>query len=203
MNLPNKLTLFRIFMIPLFVIVFYIPVLNQTISVLNHEITLANIIGIIIFAIAAYTDRLDGQIARKENLVTTFGKFMDPLADKLLVTAALLIAIELRLMPAFIPILIISREFMVTGIRLLAISEGKVIAASPLGKLKTVSQIVLIIALFLFDLKPDGIHQYMMFTQYGVLNIIIDILMTIATLLTLISGYDYLQKNKKIIFLTK
>lgn len=203
LNLPNKLTLFRIAMIPLFVIVFYIPFLNQTVSILHHDVALANIIGILIFAIAAYTDRLDGQIARKNNLVTTFGKFMDPLADKLLVAAALLMAIELRLMPAFIPILIISREFMVTGIRLLAISEGKVIAASPLGKLKTVSQIVLIITVFLFDLRPDSFHQYMMFTQFDILNIIIDVLMTVATLLTLVSGYDYLMKNKKIVFLTK
>ncbi len=201
MNLPNKLTLFRIGMIPLFVIVFYIPILNQRVSILNYNITLANIIGVAIFAIAAYTDRLDGKIARNHQLITTFGKFMDPLADKLLVASALLMAIELHLVPAFIPILIISREFMVTGIRLLAISEGKVIAASPLGKLKTVFQIILIIAIFLFDLRNDG--TYMLFTDFNILNIIVDCLIIITTLLTILSGYDYLKKNKDIVFLSK
>jgi len=190
-------------MIPLFVVVFYIPLFDQGVTIFGYEIALENIIAIIIFAIAAYTDRLDGQIARKYNLVTTFGKFMDPLADKLLVAAALLMAVELRLMPAFIPIIIISREFMVTGIRLLAISEGKVIAASSLGKLKTVSQIVLIIALFIFDLRPDATQQYMMFMKFDMMNIFIDVLMTIATLLTVISGYDYLMKNKAIVFSSK
>ncbi len=201
LNLPNKLTLIRIIMIPLFVVVFYIPYFDEHITILEHKIALENIIAVVIFALAAYTDRLDGHIARKNNLVTTFGKFMDPLADKLLVTAAFLMAIELELMPAFIPILIISREFMVTGIRLLAISEGKVIAASPLGKSKTVSQIVLIIVMFVFDLR--GTDNYIMFTDFGILNIIVDVLMLVATLLTVISGYDYLKKNKDIVFLTK
>ncbi len=201
MNLPNKLTLLRIAMIPLFVVVFYIPALTKKIVMINFEISLANLLGLIVFIIAAYTDRLDGKIARKHNLITTFGKFMDPLADKLLVTSALLIAVELRLLPAFIPILIISREFMVTGIRLLAVSEGKVIAASPLGKAKTVVQIVLIIVLFVFDLKAE--NYYSLFTAYDWKHLVVDSLMSLATLLTVISGYDYLKKNTQIIFASK
>src|SRR5690554_1439811 len=115
MNLPNKLTIFRVLLIPLFVIVFYLPFLNQEIKIFDYEFNLMNIIAVVIFSIAAYTDRLDGKIARKRNLITTFGKFMDPLADKLLVAAAFLIAIDLHLMPAYLVIIIISREFIVTG----------------------------------------------------------------------------------------
>lgn len=200
MNLPNKLTLFRIVLIPLFVIVFYLPI-KTTISVLDLSIPLVNLIGTGIFAIAAYTDHLDGKIARKYNLVTTFGKFMDPLADKLLVTSALLLAIELRLMPAFVPILIISREFMVTGIRLLAVTDGKVIAASYLGKAKTTTQIILIIVMFLFNLQAE--NTYMFFTHFDVYHLIVDILMVLATILTIVSGLDYLLKNKHIVFQTK
>lgn len=198
MNLPNKLTLLRIMMIPVFVIIFYIPVLQEeTFSFIGLETTLANLIGLIVFAVAAFTDFLDGNIARKYNLVTTFGKFMDPLADKLLVTSALLISIELGLLPAFVAIIIISREFMVTGIRTLAISEGKVIAASPLGKAKTVSQMVLIIVLLLANIKPFD------FASYAIMNGVVDGLIVLATLLTLISGIDYFVKNKNIILASK
>jgi len=200
LNLPNKLTLFRIILIPIFVIVYYLPI-KTTFSVLDLSIPLTNIIGTAIFAVAAYTDHLDGKIARKYNLITTFGKFMDPLADKLLVTSALLLAIELRLMPAFVPILIISREFMVTGIRLLAVTDGKVIAASYLGKAKTTTQIILIIVMFLFNLQAET--TYMFFTQFDVYHLIVEILMVLATILTIVSGLDYLLKNKHIVFQTK
>jgi CDP-diacylglycerol---glycerol-3-phosphate 3-phosphatidyltransferase len=198
MNLPNKLTLLRIIMIPVFVVIFYIPVLQDEVTIFNYDLTLANLVGVIVFAVAAFTDFLDGNIARKYNLVTTFGKFMDPLADKLLVMSALLISIEFNLMPAFVPIIILAREFMVTGIRTLAISEGKVIAASNLGKLKTVSQMVMIIVLLVLDVKKD-----MIFTNFSGVSIITDVLITIATLLTLISGYEYFSKNKHIIFASK
>ena len=201
LNIPNKLTLLRIFLIPVFVLVFYLSFLDQTITILNHKISWENIIGVIIFSIAAYTDRLDGHIARKNNIVTTFGKFMDPLADKLLVASAFIMAVELHLMPAFIPIIIIAREFMVTGIRLLAISDGKVIAASSLGKIKTVSQIVLVIVLFVFDLRST--NNYLIFTQFDFLHLVADSLMVITTFFTVISGLDYLRKNKAIILLTK
>lgn len=201
MNLPNKLTIFRIILIPLFVLVFYLPIDNYTFEIFDYRFSIINIIAVIIFSIAAYTDRLDGKIARQKNLVTTFGKFMDPLADKLLVTAAFLVAIDLHLMPAYLVIIIVSREFMVTGIRLLAISEGKVIAASSLGKIKTVSQIVLVIALFVFDLRKDS--SYVLFKEFDFYHIVVDILMVIATTITVISGYDYLKKNKDLILHSK
>jgi CDP-diacylglycerol---glycerol-3-phosphate 3-phosphatidyltransferase len=202
MNLPNKLTLLRIAMIPLFVVIFYIPVLKETsFSVGTLEFSLDYLLGFVVFAIAAYTDRLDGKIARRDNLITTFGKFMDPLADKLLVTSALLLGIELGLIPAFVAILIISREFMVTGIRLLAVGEGKVIAASNLGKAKTVSQMVMIIVLLLLP-----VERSMMFTYpdgFLVQAILADALISLATILTVVSGVDYLLKNKSIIFESK
>lgn len=201
MNLPNKLTIFRVLLIPLFVIVFYLPFLNQEIKIFDYEFNLMNIIAVVIFSIAAYTDRLDGKIARKRNLITTFGKFMDPLADKLLVTAAFLIAIDLHLMPAYLVIIIISREFIVTGIRLLAITEGKVLAASSLGKIKTVFQIILVIVLFLFNYRSTA--SYVLFTNTDFLHLVVDILMIITTLFTLISGYDYVKKNKDLILQSK
>lgn len=201
MNLPNKLTIFRVLLIPLFVIVFYLPFLNQEIKIFDYEFNLMNIIAVVIFSIAAYTDRLDGKIARKRNLITTFGKFMDPLADKLLVASAFLIAIDLHLMPAYLVIIIISREFIVTGIRLLAITEGKVLAASSLGKIKTVFQIILVIVLFLFNYRSTA--SYVLFTNTVFLHLVVDILMIITTLFTLISGYDYVKKNKDLILQSK
>lgn len=173
-------------MIPVFVVVYYL------------DIQYANIYAVIIFAVASFTDFLDGNIARKYNLVTTFGKFMDPLADKLLVLAALLMAVEKGLMPAFVPIIILSREFMVTGIRTLAASEGKVIAASPLGKAKTISQMVLIIVLLILNLE-----NHILFVDFSLNSIIVDSLITVATGLTVISGYDYFMKNKHIILSSK
>lgn len=188
MNLPNKLTLLRILMIPLFVAVFYIPYLTkESLTLLSHEISLSFLIGVIIFSIAAFTDFLDGNLARKYNQVTTFGKFMDPLADKLLVMSALLMALEYKLVPGYVAIIILAREFMVTGIRLLAVGEGNVIAASSLGKVKTISQIVMIIGLFIL---PPG-------------KILIIILIVIATVLTAVSGIDYFMKNKTIVFASK
>jgi CDP-diacylglycerol--glycerol-3-phosphate 3-phosphatidyltransferase len=181
----------RILMIPLFVVLCYLPIPN------------ANIYAVVVFAVASFTDFLDGNIARKYNLVTTFGKFMDPLADKLLVTAALLMAIEGigsgdALLPAFVPIIILSREFMVTGIRTLAVGEGKIIAASPLGKAKTISQMILIIVLFIVN---KGYSE--LFVELSLVNVVVIVLIALATLLTIISGADYFFKNKHIIFSSK
>ena len=197
MNLPNRLTLLRILLIPVFVVIFYLPI-DQNYEFLNLTLSLVNLIALIIFCIAAFTDFLDGYYARKYNLVTTFGKFMDPLADKLLVLSALLMLIELDILPAFVAILILSRELMVTGIRTLAISEGKVIAASPLGKAKTVSQMLMII--FLLFVNSRG---HVIFSELSIMLIIADVLIILATALTVISGYDYLMKNRKIIFSSK
>ena len=171
MNLPNKLTVFRILCIPVFVI-----------FLLADGITYNNYIAVAIFILASLTDFLDGKIARKYNLVTNFGKFMDPLADKLLVSSALICMIEMGMLPAWIVIIIISREFIITGFRLIAAEGGLVIAASWWGKIKTVTQMIMIILLLL-----------------GVQGIIATILIFLATLFTVISGVDYIVKNISIL----
>ncbi len=169
MNLPNKLTMFRVILIPVFIVVLMTGIIAAP---LNRYIAVA------IFCIASFTDYLDGHIARKYNLVTNFGKFMDPLADKLLVSAALICMIQLGLLPAWIVIVIISREFMITGFRTLAAEGGLVIAASWWGKVKTTTQMIMIIALLI-----------------GIGGIIADILVALATFFTIVSGVDYIAKN--------
>lgn len=184
MNLPNKLTLLRIFLIPAMLIVAYIPYLNQTTIFLN--ISLANFINVLIFFAASITDALDGYIARKYNLITTFGKFADPLADKLLVMAAMMILMQQGAFPMWAIVVILSREFIVTGIRLVAVETGKVIAASNLGKIKTITTMVALIILFFFQTN-------------NIVFIIGQVLAYVATLFTIVSGLDYFFKNKKII----
>lgn len=169
MNLPNKLTIFRVVLIPVFIIVLMTGLVSEPLN---------RYIGVAIFCIASFTDFLDGHIARKYNLVTNFGKFMDPLADKLLVSSALICMIELGMLPAWIVIIIISREFIITGFRLLAAEGGLVIAASWWGKIKTVTQMLMII-----------------FVMLGVNDIIGAILIILATVFTVISGVDYIVKN--------
>ncbi len=172
MNLPNKLTIFRVVLIPFFVVL------------LLFDITAYDKwIALVIFIIASLTDFLDGHIARKYNLVTNFGKFMDPLADKLLVCSALICLVELARIPAWIVILIIAREFIISGFRLVASDNGVVIAASYWGKFKTTFQI-LMICLMIADLEP--------------LYFITQAVMWIALALTVISLVDYLVKNKDV-----
>lgn len=190
MNLPNKLTIMRILLIPLIIIAAEINYFNE--EILFANVTLANIIVLVIFCVAAFTDYLDGHIARKRNLVTDFGKFMDPLADKLLVFSAFIILIELDRIPGWIVMVIIAREFMVTGIRLIAANSNVVIAASSLGKAKTVSQMVAIILLLVnaypFSLISENV------------GVVIAIVITyIALGLTVISGIEYFIKNKHLI----
>lgn len=174
MNLPNKLTMMRVLLIPVFVIALLVP----TGLIWQKWIALA------IFVIASLTDLADGKIARKYNLVTNFGKFMDPLADKLLVCAALVCLVSLERIPAWVVIIIISREFIVSGLRLIAVDQGVVIAASMWGKVKTVFQMTMII-LLLADI-----------TQ---LALITTIVMWIALILTVVSLVDYIAKNKHLI----
>ncbi len=169
MNLPNKLTMFRVVLIPVFIIVLMTGLIAEPMS---------RYIGTLIFCVASFTDYLDGHIARKYNLVTNFGKFMDPLADKLLVSSALICMIEMGILPAWIVIIIISREFIITGFRLIAAEGGLVIAASWWGKIKTVTQMAMIILLLL-----------------GVQGIVATVLIFLATLFTVISGVDYIVKN--------
>ena len=185
MNLPNKLTMFRIILIPVLIIVY----LFKGILGVNTFWILG-----IIFVVASVTDYFDGKIARERNLVTTFGKFIDPLADKLLVLAALLILSDNFLsnpymwMPFWVPIIILSREFIVTSIRLVAINGGKVIAASKYGKYKTAFTMMTLV--FYFFVMPLNISWI---TFIGIVFTIISVLLTIF------SGLDYFLKNKNII----
>ncbi len=173
MNIANKITLFRVFLVPVFVIAQYM------------DFSYSNFIATAIFIIAALTDTLDGHLARSRNLVTNFGKFVDPLADKILVSAALISLVELNKVPAWVVIIIIAREFTITGFRVLAASEGVTIAASPLGKFKTITQLIAI-PLLLMDNFP--------FNSTGVQ---VDIIMMYVSLFfTIVSGIDYLIKNK-------
>lgn len=180
MNLPNKLTLFRIFLIPVLIIVMMLNIPSKY------------LVACIIFIVASITDAMDGYIARSRNLVTDFGKFMDPLADKLLVIATLTCMIEASLVPAWMVIIIVSRELTVSILRAIAAADGKVIAASGGGKLKTITQMLSIIVILL------GSN----FNNALLLNIGF-ILILIATLLTLYSGWEYLYKNKDLFMNSK
>ena len=177
MNLPNKLTMFRVVLIPFFVVFLLVDITS-----VDKWIALG------IFIVASLTDLLDGKIARKYNLVTNFGKFMDPLADKLLVCAALICLVELERIPAWIVIVIMSREFIISGFRLIASDNGVVIAASYWGKFKTTFQIVMV-CLMIADLEQ--------------IRLLTDIVMWAALILTVVSLVDYLVKNKDIMKDTK
>ena len=187
MNLPNKLTLLRVFLVP----VFLVFALIDTIP-FNYYIALG------IFAIASITDALDGHIARKNHLVTNFGKFLDPLADKVLVMAALLCFVELGLVGSVPVIIILAREFMVSGLRLVTANEGIVVAAGIWGKLKTAFTMIAIIAIFLLAGTAEICTLSSVFTV-----IIPQILIWIATALTIISGVQYLWAYRKYIDTTK
>ena len=175
MNLPNKLTLLRVLMIPFFVVcLLWEGGQNQTLRYVSAAI----------FIVASLTDMLDGKIARKHGLVTNFGKFMDPLADKLLVCSALICLIELGQLPAWMVIVIISREFIISGFRLIASDNGVVIAASYWGKFKTTFQMIAVI-LLIFNLEA--------------LRLLADICVWVALALTVISLADYIWKNRGIL----
>lgn len=176
MNLPNKLTLFRVILIPFFVFFLLAPFFEGY----------GNYIAAAIFVVASITDFLDGHIARKYNLVTNFGKFMDPLADKLLVCSALICLIDLSLIPAWIVIIIIAREFIISGFRLVAADNGVVIAASYWGKFKTTFQILMVIVLILNIPTP-------LFYWLGIA------LTYLSLALTVISLVDYMVKNRQVL----
>ena len=189
MNTANKLTLVRIILIPFFLICFYIEELNnQTISLNGFLIPYANIIALVIFLVAAITDFIDGYVARKYNMITDFGKFMDPLADKLLVTAALLVFVEQGQMAAWIVFIILAREFMVTGLRTIAASKGVIMAAGWSGKVKTVIQFIMIATLLLLN-YPFSLIGFPMDK----------ILIALAAIVTLGSGIEYVYKNAHVL----
>lgn len=181
MNTPNKLTVLRILLVPFFVA-----------FLLIKQIPYNYLWATLIFAIASITDTIDGKMARKYNLVTDFGKFMDPLADKILVTSALVCFIELGFVNSIMVVIILAREFMVTSLRLIASGKGKVIAASMWGKVKTVSQMVGIVVILLLQ----TVYQFTLFASMDLIVMIGQILMWIATLLTLISGAEYMISNR-------
>lgn len=180
MNLPNKLTILRVIMVPFFVVFL----------LLAPEHMHFNWIALVIFAVASLTDMLDGKIARKYNLITNFGKFMDPLADKLLVCSALIGLTSIDMIPAWMTILIIAREFIISGFRLIAAEKGVVIAAGIWGKLKTVCQMVMICVMLVVVGQPyeTGILH--------VIYIVAVILLWISVALTIISLIDYLYTNR-------
>ncbi len=180
MNLPNKISMIRILIIPIMVLSYYFGT-NELLAYDPRWIVLP-----ILFILASITDFLDGYIARKYNLVTTFGKFIDPLADKLLVMTALLLLTVEGIIPVWIVITILSREFIVTGIRLVAAPTGKVIAASKLGKYKTATTMVALALLLMFEFNSS-------FETFGM------ILLYIGLALTIISGIEYFYKNRHII----
>ncbi|MDF2803031.1 MAG: CDP-diacylglycerol--glycerol-3-phosphate 3-phosphatidyltransferase [Anaerocolumna sp.] len=175
MNLPNKITIARVFMIPVFLVIYLVP-----------GIPSANYIAAAIFIIACLTDALDGYLARKYHLVTNFGKFADPLADKLLVSAALICFVELKLVPAWIIIIIISREFIISGFRLVASDNGVVIAASNLAKLKTTAQMIMSILLI--------VHL-----DNQVFHVLEQIFIYASLILTIASLVEYLYKNRNVL----
>lgn len=195
MNTPNKLTVFRIILVPLMVI---ISLINIPVEI--GGISLTFIIMDIIFIIGSLTDKLDGYLARKNNQITNFGKFLDPIADKILVISAMLILVEADRLPAWIPIIIITRELAVSGYRLIAVQQnGEVIAASVWGRLKTVTQMIAIILAFI-DINPFGaIFFESLDTMHFVLNLVTTSLMIICVIATIFSGYEYLKNGKDLL----
>lgn len=189
MNLANKLTLIRIFLVPVFLI--FIAV---------KGIPYGTVIATFIFILASLTDKLDGYIARSRNQITNFGKFMDPLADKLLVTAALISLVELHVVPSWAAVIIIAREFAVSGLRSIAAAQGKVIAASWWGKIKTVIQIVAIILLLLkVNIRQSAYLKHLVGDGYfwkEFFKIMPNLMLMAAVIITIISGYEYFKKNK-------
>lgn len=184
MNIPNRITLSRIFLIPVFILLLSLPLDWGSWSIGTTTLPIVHFVAATIFILASGTDWLDGYYARKYNLITNLGKFLDPMADKLLVTAAYVLLIELDIAPAWIVILILSREFAITGLRLVAAGEGIVLAASSMGKLKTTFQLLSIIFLLLHDYP---------FSYLG--WPIGEIMLYLALILTIVSGVDYFIKN--------
>lgn len=210
MNLANKLTIFRIILVP---VIMLVPIIDNLVGIPGDFLGISTAFWImnIIFIIASITDKLDGYIARSRNQVTTFGKFLDPLADKILVLSALVILVEYGKIPSWIPIIVLAREFIVSGYRLIAVEKGgKVIAASIWGKLKTVTQMISIILIFIdkfnffdfvratTDAKVAMESSFLIYMNQGsiVFNAITSICLLISVIATVFSGYEYLKDGK-------
>ncbi len=194
MNLANKLTIFRIILVPIMAI---IPYLNLQGDFMGLPLTYFWML--LIFIVASITDKLDGYIARSRNQVTTFGKFLDPLADKILVLTAMVLLVELGKIPAWIPVIVLAREFLVSGYRLIAVEKGgQVIAASIWGKLKTVTQMIAII-LIMFDRNNfwDCFKGGLNGVDFAI-NLVATILLLISVVATIFSGADYMKNGKEL-----
>ncbi|KKK39534.1 CDP-diacylglycerol--glycerol-3-phosphate 3-phosphatidyltransferase [Mesobacillus campisalis] len=187
MNIPNKITVSRILLIPIFLIVMLAPLNWGEVTFLGATMPATHLAGALIFIFASTTDWVDGYYARKYNLVTNLGKFLDPLADKLLVSAALIVLVELNMAPSWIVIVIIFREFAVTGLRAILAEGGEVVAANNLGKIKTWTQIIAISALLLHNIIFEMISL-----PFD------DIALWVAMFFTVWSGWDYFIKNKAV-----
>lgn len=193
MNLPNKLTTVRLCCVPLFVIIYLIPyqmlgISMPTFDVFSTQLSLLDIILFVIFVLASFTDYLDGYLARKNNLVTTFGKFIDPIADKLIVNSTLLLLASSQRISIIVPIIMISRDTIVDAIRLVACQKNVVLAASYLGKAKTMTQMIAICILLLNNV---------VFEAFGIP--MDQIMICLATVISVVSGIDYFVKNRQYI----
>lgn len=213
LNLANKLTLFRIILVP---VIMAVPIIDRLFGISGTFLGISTAFWImnVIFIIASITDKLDGYIARSRNQVTTFGKFLDPLADKILVISALIILVEYAKIPSWIPIIVLAREFIVSGYRLIAVEKGgKVIAASIWGKLKTVTQMVAIILCFLdkfsfgqfifrvsseTEMAVNSASVYMTSGQF-VINMLATVMLVVSVIATIFSGIDYLKGGKDLL----
>ena len=192
MNLANKITLIRIFLVPVIVIFLLVRFeFGYIVIGGSFYLTISELIAALIFILAAVTDGLDGYIARKNKMVTNLGKFLDPLADKLLIMSALISLVEMHRLEAWIAIVIISREFAITGLRLIAAAEGYVIVSSTLGKLKTTIQIIAIVFLMLNNFP------------FSAISFPFSVVATwLAVIVTIVSGLDYFYRNRKVVFYT-
>ncbi len=194
-NTPNKLTMLRVLMVPVMVIISMCKIPGHLGNVPMQEVIVA-----ILFVIASLTDQLDGYLARKNNQVTAFGKFLDPIADKIVVVTALLLLVENGKCPAWVPIIVIFREFLVSGYRLVVVEKnGKVIAANIWGKIKTFTQMIAIGLMFV----DQGIYFECVTGKLSgfplVLNIVTSVLLTFSVIATIFSGYEYMKDYKKVL----
>lgn len=188
MNLPNKLTVLRIFLIPVFMIFALVPFPMGSVSILGTKILVTQMIAALIFAVASVTDWLDGYLARRDHLVTNFGKFADPLADKMLVMTAFILLVQQGMAPGWVVAIIVCRELAVTGLRLILVEEdGEVLAAAWPGKIKTATQMLAIIFLYLNNVFFNNLHIPMA-----------QILLYVCLFFTVYSGIEYFVKNKDV-----
>ena len=194
MNLANKLTIFRIILVPIMIIVTFFNWPGQFLGIPTVALVLN-----FIFIIASITDKLDGYIARSRNQITTFGKFLDPIADKVLVITAMIILVEMGRLPAWIPTIIVFREFIVSGYRLIAVENGgKVIAARIWGKVKTVTQMIAIIIAFIDNNPYAQLFKGNLTGIPLIINILTTSMLSICVIATIFSGWDYIKNGKQL-----